>query len=60
MSIENTGFTGNDDEVVAKAIDSTGGFTLVLCELKALLERGIAMRYGPDKFCDAELVGDLR
>lgn len=56
VSIENTGFTGDDDEVVAKAIDSTGGFTLVLCELKALLEHDIAMRYGPDKFCDAELV----
>jgi uncharacterized protein YndB with AHSA1/START domain len=60
VRIENTGFTGDDDEVVAKAVDSTGGFTLVLCELKALLERGISMSYGPDKLCDAELVVERR
>jgi uncharacterized protein YndB with AHSA1/START domain len=55
LSIENSGFSGDDDEAVAKAVDSTGGFTLVLCELKALLEHGISMNYGPDKFCDVEL-----
>jgi hypothetical protein len=27
----------------------------VLCELKALLEHGIRMNYGPDKFPDARL-----
>jgi uncharacterized protein YndB with AHSA1/START domain len=55
VSVENSGFTGEIDEVIAKAVDSTSGFTLVLCELKALLEHGIRMNYGPDKFPDARL-----
>jgi uncharacterized protein YndB with AHSA1/START domain len=55
VTVENRGFTGDGDEVLDKAVDSTGGFTLVLCELKALLEHGIHMNYGPDKFADARL-----
>jgi uncharacterized protein YndB with AHSA1/START domain len=55
VTIENRGFTGDAAEVLEKAVDSTGGFTLVLCELKALLEHGIRMNYGPDKFPDARL-----
>lgn len=55
VTIENAGFTGEVDEVIAKAVDSTSGFTLVLCELKALLEHGIHMNYGPDKFPDVRL-----
>lgn len=55
VTIENSGFTGDADEVLEKAVDSTGGFTLVLCELKALLEHGMRMNYGPDKFPDARL-----
>lgn len=55
VSIENRGFSGDIDEVIAKAVDSTSGFTLVLCELKALLEHGIRMNYGPDKFPDVRL-----
>jgi uncharacterized protein YndB with AHSA1/START domain len=55
VTIENSGFSGDADEVVAKALASTGGFTLVLCELKALLEHGIRLHLGPDKFPDARL-----
>jgi hypothetical protein len=55
VKIENRGFSGGEDEVVAKALDSTCGFTIVLCELKAVLERGTAIGFGPDKFPDARL-----
>jgi uncharacterized protein YndB with AHSA1/START domain len=55
VKIENSGFKGDAGEVLDKAVDATGGFTLVLCELKALLEHGIRMNYGPDKFADARL-----
>ena len=55
VTIENTGFTGDADAVVARAVDSASGFTIVLCELKALLEHGTVMNYGPDKFPDTPL-----
>jgi uncharacterized protein YndB with AHSA1/START domain len=38
-----SGFTGTGDEVVAHALDSTGGFSLVLAAAKALLEHDIAL-----------------
>lgn len=38
-----TGFTGDGDEMVARIADSTGGFTNVLCALKALLEYDIEL-----------------
>ena len=40
VSIVQSGFVGSGDEVVAKALDGTSGFTLVLSELKLLLEQG--------------------
>lgn len=43
VSISTRGFAGGEDEVVAKAIDSMGGFTLVLAGLKALLEHGVVL-----------------
>jgi len=33
----------NGDEVLARVADSTGGFTIVLCALKALLEHGLVL-----------------
>ncbi|MCT8990093.1 SRPBCC family protein [Chelativorans sp. SCAU2101] len=42
--ITNEGFSGEDEAVVAQAIDSMGGFTLVLAGAKALLEHGIELR----------------
>ncbi|WP_173934447.1 SRPBCC family protein [Chelativorans sp. Marseille-P2723] len=41
--ITNRGFSGEDDAVVAQAIDSMGGFSLVLAGAKALLEHGIEL-----------------
>lgn len=37
------GFKGNGDDIVAHAIDSMGGFTMVLAALKALLEHNIVL-----------------
>ncbi|WBB53786.1 SRPBCC family protein [Verrucosispora sp. WMMD573] len=43
VRVTETGFTGTADEAVAKAIDSMGGFTMVLCACKALLEQGVLL-----------------
>lgn len=49
VSVTNSGFTGDGDEVVKNALDSTGGFTMVLCGLKALLEHGIILNLVSDR-----------
>ncbi len=38
LTIEESGFKGSDDEIIAKALDSTGGFNQVIIALKAYLE----------------------
>jgi uncharacterized protein YndB with AHSA1/START domain len=43
LSITNTGFQGTPDDIVKQAIDAMGGFTIVLCGLKALLEHNIEL-----------------
>ena len=43
VSVTNSGFTGTGDEVVKQALDSTGGFALVMAGAKAFLEHGIAL-----------------
>ncbi len=50
VSITNSGFSGDGDEVVEQAIGSTGGFTLVLAGLKALLEHDINLNLVSDRF----------
>jgi uncharacterized protein YndB with AHSA1/START domain len=55
VKIQCSGFSGTDEQVVDKALDSTCGFTIVLCELKAVLEHGHALGFGPDKFPDVRL-----
>lgn len=52
VKISNSGFRGSDDEVVAQAIDSKGGFTMVLAGLKAWLEHGIVLDLVRDQFPD--------
>lgn len=52
VSITNTGFSGNPDEIVEQAVGSTEGFTLLLCGLKAFLEHGILLNLGADRFPD--------
>jgi len=55
VTVANTGFQGDGDEIVKQAIDSTEGFTIVLCGLKALLEHGIVLNLVRDKAPDANV-----
>jgi hypothetical protein len=47
-----SGFSGDGDELVKQALDSTGGFTLVLAGAKALLEHNINLNLIADRFPD--------
>jgi uncharacterized protein YndB with AHSA1/START domain len=49
VAISQTGFGGTADDAIALALEATQGFTLVLCALKLLLERGQAMDIVNDK-----------
>ena len=50
VAVTNSGFTGDGDQIVATALDSTGGFALVLAAAKAYLEHGIDLKVVEDKF----------
>jgi uncharacterized protein YndB with AHSA1/START domain len=50
VSITESGWTGNGDELVKYATDSTQGFTWTLAGLKALLERNIRLNFVADRF----------
>jgi uncharacterized protein YndB with AHSA1/START domain len=52
VSITNSGFSGDGDEVVRQALDSLGGFNLVLAGAKAFLEHGIELNLIADRFPD--------
>ncbi len=52
VSIANCGFTGDGDEVVKQALDSTGGFSLVIAGAKAFLEHNINLNLIADRFPD--------
>lgn len=43
LQVTETGLGGDGDEVVARALDSTGGFTFMVCALKALLEHDVVL-----------------
>lgn len=49
VSVINSGFKGEGDDIVNEALDSMGGFTMVLCALKALLEHNIVLKIVADK-----------
>ncbi|GAB6928944.1 SRPBCC family protein [Paenibacillus sp. JCM 10914] len=49
VTVINSGFEGEGDDIVQEAIDSMGGFTMVLCAMKALLEHGIILTVVADK-----------
>jgi uncharacterized protein YndB with AHSA1/START domain len=51
--VENRGFHGTPDEIVSQALESTGGFNLVLAGAKALLEHGVALELVADHNPDA-------
>ncbi|WP_449621732.1 SRPBCC family protein [Robertmurraya sp. Marseille-Q9965] len=55
VTITNSGFKGSPNEIVNQVIDSTGGFTIVLCGLKALLEHNIILNLVSDRFPDAHV-----
>jgi uncharacterized protein YndB with AHSA1/START domain len=50
VRITNFGFSGDGDEFVKQALDSTGGFTWVLAGLKAYLEHNIMLNLIADRF----------
>ncbi|HMB92849.1 MAG TPA: SRPBCC family protein [Rhodothermales bacterium] len=52
VSVTNSGFSGDGDEVVKQALDSTGGFALVLAGAKAFLEHNINLNLIADRFPD--------
>lgn len=54
VSITNAGFSGSDEERAAQALDSTGGFHLVLAGAKAFLEHGIDLKLISDHNPDAQ------
>ncbi len=56
VSIANYGFEGSGDEIVSQAIDGMGGYTMVLCALKALLEHNVILNVVADKAPDANVV----
>ena len=55
VTVVNRGFRGDDP--VAQALDSTGGFALVLAGAKIWLEHGIAPRFVEDRHPDAHVDG---
>ncbi len=53
VRIASWGFSGGEEEAVAKALDSMGGFTNVLAGLKAWLEHGLQLNLVGDHYPDA-------
>jgi uncharacterized protein YndB with AHSA1/START domain len=52
VEVIETGLSGTGDEVASLVAGSTGGFTIVLCALKALLEHNIVLTAIRDRFPD--------
>lgn len=52
VEVENRGFHGSHDEQVARALDSAGGFALVLAGAKIWLEHGIEPGFVLDRHPD--------
>lgn len=48
VTVKNSGFAGEAEQVVAAALDSTGGFSFLLAGLKAYLEHGIELNLVAD------------
>lgn len=57
VEVENRGFAGAPDQQVEKALDSTGGFALVLAGAKIWLEHGITPGFVIDRHPDAVVEG---
>jgi uncharacterized protein YndB with AHSA1/START domain len=52
VTIEDSGFAGEPDELVEQAVNATEGFAYTLAGAKAWLEHGIQLNLVPDKFPD--------
>jgi uncharacterized protein YndB with AHSA1/START domain len=50
VEVTESGLSGHGDQLVARAAGSTGGFTIALCALKALLEHDVALSVVRDRF----------
>ena len=50
VKLINKNFTGSDEDKLVKALDSTGGFNLMLAAAKAYLEHGIQLNVVADRF----------
>jgi uncharacterized protein YndB with AHSA1/START domain len=50
VQVTETGLSGDGDEIVSRAAGSTGGFSLVLCALKALLEHHVVLTVVQDRY----------
>jgi uncharacterized protein YndB with AHSA1/START domain len=50
VSITNSGFEGDGDEIVKQAVGSTEGFAFVLAGAKALLEHNVELKLVRDRF----------
>ena len=48
LTIEESGFSGNSEAIVERALDSTGGFNQVIIAAKALVEYGIELNVVAD------------
>lgn len=48
VTVRNWGFSGDADQIVAAALDSTGGFSFLLAGLKAFLEHGVELNLVAD------------
>lgn len=55
VDLENSGFVGTAEEVVAEAVDASSGFSLVLANAKAFLEHGIKLNLIDDRFPDGHV-----
>jgi uncharacterized protein YndB with AHSA1/START domain len=52
VTIEDSGFVGESDEVAEQAVNATEGFAYTLAGAKAWLEHGLRLNLVPDKFPD--------
>lgn len=57
VTVKNWGFGGDPEKKVAAAMDSTGGFSFLLADLKAFLEHGIELNLVEDHHPDALVEG---
>lgn len=48
LAVEESGFTGSDDAIVERALDSTGGFNQVVVAAKAMIEHGVELNVVAD------------